>query len=342
MTTTRRTLRAAGILAGVLVVAGTAAATTVRHPFDRFDSPQAGMTLDPATHAFSLTRTVQHTATRPLHSWMSARAKSGKKLVYVSDLTTGSINIYPAGVDDPAPVGSITGLVDPDGLNFDARGNLYVAVAGGGGVEVFPPGSTTPSFKYSNIVNPVSVIVDSNNVVYAGLGDLGGDQVVEFNVGSNTPVRTISGNALGNGAPYGLAIGAHGDLYVGTGEEAVYRFAPGATTGKNLGLVGMKSSRGITLDGRDNVFATGFYLGGGNFVSEYLAGQEQIDRQFLIGPQPFEVAFGKEHKLLYVAQVGYTKNGTVQAYSYKTAGLVLTIRNGLESPIGVALTPDVQ
>jgi hypothetical protein len=191
-------------------------------------------------------------------------------------------------------------------------------------------------------VNPVSVIVDSNNVVYAGLGDLGGDQVVEFNVGSNTPIRTIPSNALGNGAPYGFAIGRHGDLYVGTGEDAVYRFAPGATTGKNLGLLGMKSSRCVTLDARDNVFATGFFLAGGNFVSEYLRGRVNIDRQFMIGPQPFELAFGKEHKLLYVAQVGYTKNGTVSAYAYKTTDHVLTISNGLESPIGVALTPDVE
>lgn len=344
MTTTRQALRALCISSvGLFAVAGTAAASTLRPSIDRFAATPVGMIVDPATHVYTIAGPVHHTAMRPLHSWMSARAKGGKKLVYVSDVIGNYINIYPADVNNPAPVGSITGLGAPDGLALDAAGNLYVALAMGGGVEVFPPGSTTPSFKYSNIEDPVSVVVDSNNVVYIGIGDNGGDHVVEFNVGSNTPLRTISYSALGGGAPYGLKIDANDNLFVSTGLGAVYEYAPGATTGTNLNLLGMQSGRCLALDSKNDIFATGFELGGGNFVNEYLAGQTSVDRQFTVGDQPFELAFGKKDKDLYVAQVGYgTQDGSVQAYANKSGGLDMTIRDGIERPIGVALTPDVK
>jgi DNA-binding beta-propeller fold protein YncE len=178
--------------------------------------------------------------------------------------------------------------------------------------------------------------------VYIGSGDFGGGRVVEYTVGGNTVLRTITDQALGGGTPYGFALDANNNLYVATGENAVYEFAPGATTGTNLGLIGVSGSRGVALDRKNNVFVSGFEIGGGNSVSGYLAGQVTVDRTFSVGEQPFEIAFGKKYKRLYVAQVGFQYDGSVQAYDTKTTDLILTISNGLEQPAGVALSPDVK
>lgn len=63
--------------------------------------------------------------------------------VYVSDFGDGAIGVY-APVEHPALVGRITGLHQPEGLDFDRNGELYVCSAGDGVVLALPPSERGP------------------------------------------------------------------------------------------------------------------------------------------------------------------------------------------------------
>ena len=256
-------------------------------------SPSAG--FDAATQ----TRRVGNAADRAAFpkSWMAPAAKHGKNLVYVSDQNT--VEIYPAGKNNPAPIGSITdGNRGPDGLWVDTNGDLYVANAGSTTVRVYHAGHTEPYFTYSPGNNPTDVVVGPDGTVYIAQGQLGCTCITEYARGSSIPTRTIPLSSTG-GEPETMTFDHVGNLYVGLigpnfgSFTAVYEFAPGQTTGNNIGLSGLHHARGLAFDRQKAlVVADDPETFTNGYIDIYPSGKTQYSKQIPVGGNRLKLLSG--------------------------------------------------
>jgi hypothetical protein len=140
---------------------------------------------------FSVLRTgmvVQHLDHRPSH--MDNAAKS-KTLLYVSDVGTGSVQVfdYPKGTN----VGTITGFGYPQGVCSDSSGNVYVADGGSAQVFKYAHGGTSPvailsdagEFPASCAVDPSTGNLAVSNILSSSQFEIGSVSV--YPSGSTTP-----------------------------------------------------------------------------------------------------------------------------------------------------------
>lgn len=273
-------------------------------------APATGGT-DAATQVRSL-GSARAAKARAGSGWIAPDRRRRKSYVYVSDIEVNAVEIYPARGKNPAPVGEITsGISTPDGLAVDKKGNLYVTNAGGSTVTVYKPGKTTPFETYSPGENPVTVTIGSDGTVYIAQGLLGCICITEYAAGSMTPKLTIPLSGTG-GSPVGMTLDGSNNLYVSLTNATVYEFAPGTTTGTNLGLTGLHNPRGVALDPKGDLlvaddpfsFTTGY-------LDIYPPGSKQYSEQIVVGPQPFQITFGRDDAKLYIANVSYTNVGYV-------------------------------
>ncbi len=278
---------------------------------------------------------------RRSNGWISPDAGRHKKLVYVSDQYDDAVEIYSATVSNPPPIGQITsGISTPDGLGMDKRGNLYVSNAGASTVTVYHPGQTTPFFTYSPGPNPVDTLVGSGGTIYIAQGLEGCICISEYARKGKSPKLTIPLSQT-HGSPMAMALDTSNNLYVTLTNGTVYEFAPGQTTGKNLNLSGLTNPRGVGFDKKGDLVVANDTL---NFVAGsvfiYPPGKTQYKQQLTVGPQPFQLTFGRDHAFMYLADVSYYTDGYVAIFQ---AGhgwkQTATISQGLHQPLGVALSP---
>src|SRR3989449_2992462 len=118
---------------------------------------------------------------------------------------------------------STTGLSQPEGLAFDAAGDLYVANVSNNSITVYAAGTT----------------------------------------GNATPTATIAGNNTGLSGPEGIALDAAGHLYVANnGNSTITVYAAGATGNATPtatiagGNTGLNQPLGIALDGAGRLYVT--------------------------------------------------------------------------------------
>jgi hypothetical protein len=271
---------------------------------------------------------------QPAHrggGWLSPAAKSGKGLIYVSDFSANTVQIYPTVGSNPAPIGEITdGLSGPEGNFVDKDGNLFVSNVTNYTVTMYPKGSTTWKLRYTGLTYPTNVTVGKNGVVY--IADLVGDKVVEYRKGSTRSLRTIAVKD-----PQGVALDAHDNLYVSYDDSTggqVNEYAPGSTMGTNLGI-SLQFAGGDATDGRNDLLAADqsapavfVYPPGSNTPSQTInQGLED----------PFRIAINRAFKKLYVAD---PEANALFVYDYPSGTLVNTITTGLKSVYGVAVTPE--
>ena len=179
------------------------------------------------------------------HGWLSPRAQTGKNLVYVAsnNSSNGAVYVYPSSGQDQAPIGTIvSGVSQPAGIAVDKSSNLYVANLGSSTVTVYPPGQLSPSTTYTQGVStPQGVSVGTDGTVYIANetgSPSGAGSVTEYTGGSTSPSATITQPGM-----YAFAVGldASNNLYVSWFDLssygiAIYKYAPGSTTGTNLNL----------------------------------------------------------------------------------------------------------
>jgi hypothetical protein len=181
--------------------------------------------------------------------WLSPQAKSGKRLVYVTNI--GSILIFPRDTDNPNPIGEISdGITSAYGAFVDAALNLYVTNQGGS-VAVYPLGQTSPSFTYSSgLSRPLYSVADSHRLF---VGDADTGQVVEYALGNGQPQYALQ--SLG-GEVDGVALDSAGNLYAayrgGEGGGGVEFWPQGAGTGQNLGIH-LNAPQGLAIDSAGNI-----------------------------------------------------------------------------------------
>jgi hypothetical protein len=91
-------------------------------------------------------------------------------LEYVSDAGDNTVNIFAGKFAGQAPCGIITGFLDPQGMIVRNQ-NLFVANTGGGDVEAFHRGATSPYRTYTDPTCggefPSDVTVSGDNTVLA-------------------------------------------------------------------------------------------------------------------------------------------------------------------------------
>jgi DNA-binding beta-propeller fold protein YncE len=266
--------------------------------------------------------------------WLSPAART-KPLVYVSDNSANAIEIYPAGENDPSPIGQITdGISAPLGNFVDENGTLYVANHGNNTITEYPSGSTTPSVTLSGgISGPISVAADSAGDV--AVGEFTNQTILEFPAGGSSPTVTITLLTY----PEGLTFDKSRHLY------AAWNVSSSGFVGRVSKCERMKSvcvdqgiaegqSGGLAIDSAGDLV-----LGDqtNHMINIYAPHTTTPLRTIATaGQSPYKFALDKRDKKLYVADI---LNGKVEIYNYATGTQFGTISNGLESAWGVSLSP---
>jgi sugar lactone lactonase YvrE len=265
----------------------------------------------------------------------AAHKKCKKSELFVSSFRLGYVAIYCTKGHNQAPIGKITaGIAGPEGADVDAKGNLYITNTNANTVTEYAPGSITPEFTYSggDLHSPAGVAIDSKQNVY--VTNLSPASVVVFPQESNSPSRTMTDVTF----PVDVAIDKAGNAYVTTytsgfnGGE-ILEYAPGTTTGTNLGIV-TKEPGGITIDKAGDIVTADQGLPG---VLVFPPGKTQPSKTFAqntLDPDP--VRFAKAEHQVYV---GDAVGNAVYVYDYPSGTLVDTITDGIDGPNGVALDP---
>ena len=109
-------------------------------------------------------------------------------------------------------------MTNPQGLAFDAAGNLYVAYFVGDIVEYSPTGTVLNTFATA-LAGPVGVAFDTAGNLY--VANLAGNNVVEL-----SPTGGFIQNFAAVTSPLGLAFDAFGNLYVSDLNGQILKFSP--------------------------------------------------------------------------------------------------------------------
>lgn len=263
-----------------------------------------------------------------------------------------AVDMYREFVNNPRPVGEIvTGLSAPTGMAVDTGGNVYVCNnAGKSGrdknnvwtVTVYKRGQTAPFRTYSDGVrSPVDVAVAPDGTAYIANFS---SAVTVYPPNSIHPSRTLV--APSGEAPVGIALDALGDAFVSyvnqSGGGAVYEYAPGQSTGSNIGIVFAGEPHGLAVDNAGNlVVAVSKAPSPGSLIEVFAPGGKQ-PKMTLTGPfQPFMLAFSQHGRRLFAADFGSGNNdGGVFEYSYPSGALIAKDTKGAAaSAYGVAVDP---
>ncbi|MEO6991609.1 MAG: hypothetical protein ABI346_09420, partial [Candidatus Baltobacteraceae bacterium] len=265
--------------------------------------------------------------------WLSAQAKTGSGLLYVGDFDTSVVNIYNRRGINPAQVGQITtGISNPERLFVDANGALYVTDNGTASVTVYPKGSISPSLTITTgISDPTGLTVDAAGTVY--VTNVGNGTITEYPAGATSPSLTIPDTGSEN-----LATDSHENLYSSGfygNSSGVEVYAPGSTTGTNLGI-SVGDATGIEVDRNGDIALEDLAA---NMLDLYHAGQTQPYRQVALSGLPFELAMNKKQGQLY-ASVLVGSGFAIQRVGYPNGNATAKLDNAGSSGWPLAVSPD--
>jgi len=257
-----------------------------------------------------------------------------KATLFVSDIDSDAILLFPANKKNPKQNGSIaTGIDLPVNVAVDLHGTLYVANNGNSTVTEYPFGTTSPSVTLSGgqLVYPNGIAVDNKGTVYVTSGATAGScYVLVYPKGASTPSEQINGFDL----PVGLAIDKSGNLYVGDAiQNAVWKVPSGSTTPSKLTLNGLDDPVGVAIDPSNNLWVAndanstvlGFHLGDTSAFTTITSG--------LSGP--YSIAFEKSGTLFVGNSLHYP--GDVAGYKSGSTTPFESISVG--NPTGLAVYP---
>ncbi len=126
----------------------------------------------------------------PGRSWMSPDAAKTKDLLYVSNIDSGTVNVY--SYPDEKQVGMIKGNYDgPDGICVDKKNDIWVVNNSNASLVEYKHGGKTPIAMLYGILFPIGCSVDPTTgnlaVTNYGYGSAGGGSVSIFAHAKGTP-----------------------------------------------------------------------------------------------------------------------------------------------------------
>ena len=149
------------------------------------------------------------------------------------------------------------GLSNPEGLAFDASGNLYVANSYGNTIDKITPGGVVSVFASTGLNYPECLAFDRPGNLYV------------TNYRNNTIERFTPGGVgsvfASLNAPFGLAFDASGNLFVSS-KNTIEEFTPGGV-GSVFASTGLVNSGDLAFDSSGNLYAIL-----GNTIEEYTPG----------------------------------------------------------------------
>jgi len=262
--------------------------------------------------------------------WLSPDAKHRRKgLIYWGSYDKNTITIYSARGTNGKEKGQITtGLSNPERLFVDTAHNVYATNLGNNTITAYQPGQTSPFLTISNGVNsPTGLTVDAAGTVYCA--NVGNDTITVYPKGQTSPSLTIPTSS----SPEYLATDASDNLYASINTQ-VWEFAPGSTTGKNLGLA-VSSPGALEVDKAGNLIVLDL-----STIDYFPAGKTQPTKQISVTAGfPFAFALSADEKALYVSE-GSGSTFIIQHVRYPN-GTTLANKlttNGGEWPL--AVSPD--
>jgi sugar lactone lactonase YvrE len=149
---------------------------------------------------------------RRVHGRLQSVAAGG--YVYVANLTKrgdSQLIVYLANTVNPSPVKTITqGLSGVEGVAVDPSGDVYVANGNAGSVMEYAPGGTSLIETYSlGLTHPTGIIVSEGILYVADSGNAQNghaQQVFEYALGNGTPLIAIAGNGIPPQMNEGIAV----------------------------------------------------------------------------------------------------------------------------------------
>lgn len=267
-------------------------------------------------------------------------------LLYISLLSAYAQAVYFYSQKGLSLQGQITqGVVQPEGLAVDRKGNLYVTNSANNNVTVYPPGGSSASVTYTDdLSTPVDVAVNEKGWVY--VANLASPQgVVSYPPGSTTASKTFV--QLPGFSPQGLALDSSGKLYVsytGSGSSQVYKYPPHKAKGVSLGLT-IGTPIGITLDGSNNLLIADRnspYSSGKPAIEVFPKGQQQPSQVIAYSGfnTPAMLEFNRKRNRLYVADCNRSGKGNLFVFAYPSGSFVSAVSLPEYScPVGVGLAP---
>jgi sugar lactone lactonase YvrE len=270
---------------------------------------------------------------------------NGGGRIYSSSYGNSTVSYYDKGTGPNNPVaGMLTGTFEaPEGMAVDDSGNLYVANGDAQNVLVYAPGASSPTTTLSDPNGfPVDVAVDSDGTIYAAnIWGMAGNPgtIAVYKNGATSPTSVLNDRAFTQVA--GAALDRHGNLFVSYDANhgsvgAVVEFQHGkkmVQTKISLGAAG-----GIGFDAAGHLLAMDCAA---STLNVYDAGNAKPIHKLKLPGSPIYFAFGKQSKMLYVANYA---NGEIDVYDYTPSKLTLsnTITNGMNASsdnLGVAISP---
>jgi hypothetical protein len=262
------------------------------------------------------------------------RGAGTQATLFVSDIDTDAIRLFPANEKNPTQSGSITdGINLPVNAAVDSHGTVYVANNGNSTVTEYPLGQTSPSVTLSGVqlIYPNGIAINKKGTVYVTSGaTVGQCYVLVYPKGSSSPSVQINGFDL----PVGLAIDKDGNLYVGDAlQNVVWEVPKGSTTPSSLNLSGLSDPTGVAIDPANNLWVSndqnntvlGFHLGDTSPFSTITAG--------LTGP--YTLAFERSGKLFVGNSLHYPGN----VAGFKKGATTPFESIGIPNPTGLAVYP---
>jgi hypothetical protein len=283
-------------------------------------------------------------ASRTAHGSASYDVKRASRLVYVSNLGEGAIDVFYQHGKDQTPIATITdGILGPGGLTTDRNGNLYVAdegqISGKWTVQMYAPGATSPTKSYTtDLSSPTDTAVAKDGTIYiANFNGLANGWVAVYPKGNVSKEYRLSD--FGGGAPLSVALDAKQNLYVMYDVDngsAVNEYKPRAKTGTNLNLV-FSSGGGIQVDPSGDILVAQQL--DPSEILIFQPGKTEASQTISMpgGGEPFNFALNHGSKALFVGE--YQNANQVDRFAYPSTKFKYVIANGFENPSGVATDP---